>query len=112
MICDECVKRGPRIYKKVYGVLFTCSTTRAVYLDVSLDYGTESILHTIRRLMASKGDIRQIISDPGSQLVCAAKELSALRKHWDLEELIRFGADKGLTWNFIRTEWPRVSLKS
>ena len=51
--------------------------------------------------MASKGDIRLIISDPGSQLVCAAKELSAWRKNWDLEELIRFGADKGLTWHFI-----------
>ena len=54
--------------------------------------------------MASKGDIRLIISDPGSQLVCAAKELSAWRKNWDLEELIRFGTDKGLTWNFIMAD--------
>ena len=64
MIRDDCVK-------KVYGVLFTCSATRAIHLDVSLDYGTESMLHTIRRLMASKGDIRQVVLDPGSQLVSA-----------------------------------------
>ena len=43
-------------------------------------------------------------TDPGSQLMCAAKELSAWRKNWDLEELIRFGTDKGLTWNFIMAD--------
>ena len=86
LIRDDCVKRGPRIFKKVWGVLFSCSTTRAVYLDVALDYGTEALLHTIRRLMANKGNIRQIVSDPGSQLEAADKELSDWRKNWDPEQ--------------------------
>ena len=36
IIRDDCVKRGPRIFKKVWGVLFTCTALRAVYLDVAM----------------------------------------------------------------------------
>ena len=104
VIRDDCIKKGPRVFKKVWGVLFSCSTTRAVSLDVALDYGTESVLHTIRRLMANKGDVREIVSDPGSQLKGAARELSDWRKNWDPEELVRFGADKGLKWSFIMAD--------
>ena len=100
-IRDDCVKKGPRIYKKVWGVIFTCTLTRGVHLDVAMDYGTESVLHTIRRLMAVKGDVKLIISDPGSQLKGASKELISWRKDWDEQMLVRFGAKKGLDWLFI-----------
>ena len=100
-IRDDCVKRGPRIYKKVWGVIFTCTLTRGVYLDVAMDYSTESVLHTIRRLMAAKGDVKLIISDPGSQLKGANKELTSWRKDWDEQTLVRFGSEKGLEWLFI-----------
>ena len=33
--------------------------------------------------MANKGDVREIVSDPGSQLKGAARELSDWRKNWD-----------------------------
>jgi hypothetical protein len=95
------VKRGPRIYKKVWGVIFTCTLTRGVHLDVAMDYSTESVLHTIRRLMAAKGDVKLIISDPGSQLKGANKELISWRKDWDEQMLLRCGAEKSLEWLFI-----------
>ena len=101
IIRDDCVKRGPRIYKKVWGVIFTCTLTRGVHLDVAMDYSTESVLHTIRRLMAAKGDVKLIISDPGSQLKGANKELISWRKDWDEQMLVRFGAKKSLDWLFI-----------
>ena len=90
------MKRGPRIYKKVWGVLFTCTLTRGVHLDVAMDYSTESVLHTIRRLLAAKGEVKLIISDPGSQLKGANKELASWRKDWDEQMLVRFGAEKGM----------------
>ena len=100
-IRDDCVKKGPRIYKKVYGVLYACTRTRGVYLDIAMDYSTESVLHTVRRMMAHKGEVKLIISDPGSQLRGADKEISAWRNGWSKDQLVRFGADKGLEWKFV-----------
>ena len=100
-IRDDCVKKGPRVYKKVWGIVFSCASTRAVHLDVSIDYSTESILHCVRRLMALRGDVRLIISDAGSQLIGASKELIQWRQGWDIEQLTRFGAEKGLEWRTI-----------
>ena len=82
-IKDSVVKRGPRCKKKVWGVLFICASSRAVYLDIAEDYGTEAILHCIRRLQADRGEIRLILSDPGTQLQGASKELLEVRKGWN-----------------------------
>ena len=40
-IKDDVVKKGQRVTKKVWGVLFTCTTTRAIYLDVACGSTTE-----------------------------------------------------------------------
>ena len=61
-IKDDVVKRGPKTMKKVWGVVYTCVSTRAVHLDIAIDYSTESVLHTLRRVMAVRGDIRKVIS--------------------------------------------------
>ena len=51
--------------------------------------------------MARREDVRTIISDPGSQLQGASKELLQWRKGWDQDKLIRYGAEKSLQWKFI-----------
>ena len=73
-IRDEVVKRGPKVCKKVWGIIFVCTRTRGVYLDIASDYSMESILHAVRRLMATKGDVKFIISDHGSNLLAANKD--------------------------------------
>ena len=101
LIRDEVIKKGPRTCKKVWLVIFVCMKTRGIYLDICTSYSTESVLHVIRRLMASKGDVRKIISDRGSNLIAASKEIREWRKGWDEAELIKFGAKKGLEWEFV-----------
>ena len=100
-IKDDCVKKGPKVHKKVWGVLVSCCSTRAVYLDVASSYDTESILHCIRRLQAHRGSVRVITSDPGSQLVGASNELREWRRGWSEEKLIEFGSKHGIEWRFI-----------
>ena len=85
-IRDDCVKKGPRVNKKVWGVVYTCTLTRGVYIDIAVDYSTESILHTIRRLLASKGNVKLIFSDSGSQLRGADTEMKDWRYGWNKEE--------------------------
>ena len=92
IIKDDCIKRGPRTSKKVWGLLFSCASTRAIHLDVAVDYDTNSILHCIRRLKAQRGNVRIIVSDPGSQLVGASNVLKEWRNGWSNVELAEFGA--------------------
>ena len=103
IIRDDCVKKGPRVFKKVWGVIYTCTLTRGVYLDVIVDYSTQAVLHTIRKLLANKGNVRLIISDCGSQLRGADAEMKSWRYGWDKNELIKFGSSegRGLEWKFI-----------
>ena len=70
-----------------------------------MEYSTESVLHTIRRLMAAKGNVGLIISDPGSQLKGANKELISWRKDWDEHKLVSFGANKNLEGMFIMPDY-------
>ena len=75
-IKDDVIKRGPKKIKKVWIVIFTCLSTRAVHVDIVADYSTEIILHCVRRLMVVRGDVQKIISDPGTQLLGASKEIA------------------------------------
>ena len=100
-IRDECVKRGPRVTKKVWGIVYCCTRTRGVFLDIATDYSTQSILHSVRRLLATKGQVCTIISDCGLQLQGADQEMMDWRRGWDSALLRRFGADKGIDWQFI-----------
>ena len=67
-----------------------------MHLDIEIDYSTKSVLHTLRRVMAVRGDIRKVISDPGTQLVGASREIIEWRKGWDEDELVRFGSSRSL----------------
>ena len=98
--------RGSKVEKKCWGVLFSCLGARAIYLDIAEDYSTEAALHTVRRLQADKGKVQMIVSDPGTQLKGAARELQQVRQGWDEEELVRFGAKTGLEWSFTRAASP------
>ena len=106
MIKDSVVKRGSRVKKKVWGVLFVCTTTRAVYIDIAEDYSSESVLHCVRRLMADRGEVQLIISDPGTQLKGASSDLKEYREGWNEDELVRFGASHCLDWQFTMPSSP------
>ena len=79
-IKNDVVKKGP---KKIYDVLFTFYDTHAVHKNVSVDYFPEFVLHTICRLKAVRGEVRNMTSDPETQLVGASKELIKVRRGWN-----------------------------
>lgn len=85
---------------KCFGVLYTCGSSRAVYGDLSQDYSTDGFLQTTRRFVTLRGYPKDMYSDSGSQIMAADREIQNLCKKLDLEQLKRFGADKGLTWHF------------
>ena len=72
------VKIGRSKTTKHYGVLFTCLNTRAVHLELAVDYSTMEFLQTLRRFFAIRGQPALMISDNGTQLVGVLPSLFVL----------------------------------
>ena len=99
-ICDT-VKR--RVKRKIFGVIFNCMVTRAVYLDISEGHDTQNVLTVLKRFTCLRGFPKKLYSDNGTQLMSANKELREMVTQWNKHEVFRFGKFKGLTWVFNRS---------
>lgn len=91
---------------KAYGLLFNCLASRAVYVDIATDYSTEGFLMVLRRFISLRGFPKVLFSDCGSQLVAADKELKAVIKDLDQNQLREFGVENGLEWKFTAADAP------
>ena len=93
------VKRGRATVKR-YGVIFTCLTIRAVHLEVAHSLDTDSCINAIRRSIARRGQVKTIISDNGTNLVGAEKELRQELQKCEQEQIHRKMLQKGINWKF------------
>ena len=100
------VKVGRNRTMKHYGVIFTCLNTRAVHLELAVDYSTMEFIQVLRRFFAVRGQPRLMIGDNGSQFVGAERELKEMIRRWDTEQLREFSAEQGVEWKFITPESP------
>ena len=76
-IKDNVIKRVGRrnTIGKVWGILFCCTATGAINIDVQEDYSTDSTLMALRRHICDYGCPSTIVTDKGSQLQAAQKEV-------------------------------------
>ena len=81
---------------KHYGVIFTCLNTRAVHLELATDYSTMEFMQMLRRFFAIRGQPALMMSDNGSQLLGAERELREIIQGWNVKELEEFSAEKGM----------------
>ena len=51
---------------KYHGVIFTCLNTKAVHLELAVDYSTIEFMQTLRRCFAIRGQPAMMLSDHGS----------------------------------------------
>ena len=98
----DSVKQRSR--KKVWAVIFNCTVTRAMYLDLTEDYGTDAILQTIRRFVSIRGCPSEIQSDQGSQLIAAAKDIASLVEKWDWKSVEEWAATRQIKWTLAPSE--------
>ena len=100
-IRDTVKKRTPM---KVWGLIATCASTRAIHLDVTESYGTDSILQTILRFVCIRGSPSQIVSHQGSQLKSASKDASALMKERNWSPVSSWAQSQSIDWKFVPAE--------
>ena len=93
------IRRGRGIVKR-YGVIFTCLTSRAIHLEVAQSLDTDSCIHAFRRFIARRGQVSELRSDNGTNLVAAEKELKEALKSWNLQQIQQSLLQKGVKWTF------------
>ena len=71
---------------KTYIVLFTCSTSRPVILDLVEDNTSKNFINSIKKLIARRGCPKNIVSDNG--------------KLFTSQENQSFCAEQRITWKF------------
>ena len=88
---------------KSYLVLFACSLSRALHLELLLSLETAEFLGALKRFIARRGRPTKIYSDNGKTFVAAAKWLKKIMQD---EQLHDFLADKRISWQFNLSRAP------
>ena len=87
-------------------MIFNRTITRAIHLDLTEDYGTDTILQTIRRFITILGCPGEIQSDQGSQLIAAAKDIAELVANWDWKPIQQWVVSRQIKWTLAPAEGP------
>ena len=91
---------------KAWGVIFTCLSSRAVYVDLANDYSTNGFLQVYRRFISLRGSPQKLYSDRGTCLTSASNELKEIVKGLDWDEIQNYGHQRGTTWDFSPGDSP------
>ena len=101
---------GPLRYRKTnktegkaYIVLYACSLTRGIYIELLSSLSTEEFIRSLKQFIARKGRPDKIYSDNGKTFVAAAKWLSAAQRNERLQNLL---AEKEIHWQFNLSRAP------
>ena len=90
-----------RTTMKVWGFIATCAATRAIHIDVTEGYSTDNILQTLRKFVTLRDCPSEIISDQGSQMMSAAKELT---ESWDWSTVSKWANNNKIKWTVVPAE--------
>jgi hypothetical protein len=90
------VKVG-RHTEKRYGCLFTCLVSRAVHIEITHNLNTDSFLGALDRFICRRGRPKKIMSDRGTNIVAADKELRDRIASLDPSQAI---GERMIEWEF------------
>ena len=96
-------KENQRSTRKAYILLFTCSLSRAVYIELTKDMTTEQFMPCLKALIARRGRPSKIYSDNAKTFIAASK---AIEKIMRSEELHNYLAKNKIRWQFNLSKAP------
>ena len=88
---------------RVYLALLVCLATKSIHLEVASDLSTAACIAVPKRFVARRGDPQEILSDNGTNFVCARNELLKLKLTLSKKRnsISQFAAELGTQWNMI-----------
>ena len=93
----DAVKKRTRA--KAWGVIFTCTATSAVCLELTESYSMDSFLQALVRFTCAHGMPARFQSDQGDQLVAASKQLAT----WDYSKVLDWCGVNKTEWIVVPT---------
>ena len=101
------VRNANKEVAKVYVCLFTCTTIRAVHLELVEDQTASAFLRAFKRFASRRGIPECIISDNAKTFKAGSQDLQALKTQViETAESQRFLANHGIKWKFITERAP------
>lgn len=88
---------------KAYLILYACSLTRGVYLELLHSLETDEFMRSLKRFVARRGRPRIIYSDNGSTFKAAAKLINLINKD---EKINNYLAKNSIEWKFNLSRAP------
>ena len=85
---------------KRWGCLFTCLTTRAVFLELVPSLETDDFIMAFRQFVSRRGSPEEIRSDRGTNFVGAERELQDTMKGWNNTAICQELQHIGVKWTF------------
>ena len=82
----------------------TCASTRAIHLELTDSYNTDSILQTLRKFIALRGCPAEICSDQGTQMIAAGSNIAELTKDWNWSTVSIWAGKNKIVWKVVPAE--------
>ena len=84
-----------------YCALFTCFANRAVHIEITNDWDTESFIQALRRFVTRRGHVRSIRSDNGTNFASTVNELRKAQHEMNHEQVkcyLQKNGGNSITW--------------
>uniref|UniRef100_A0A1I8AFR5 Integrase catalytic domain-containing protein n=1 Tax=Steinernema glaseri TaxID=37863 RepID=A0A1I8AFR5_9BILA len=92
---------------KMWVIMITCMSTRAIHLEMVFDMTTLSFLSAFRRFISRRGCPRSILSDNAAQLKLASKTMADIFTDVINDpEVTTYCTSKRIQWNFTTEHAP------
>lgn len=89
-----------RKHEKRYGTVFTCLKSRAIHIEVSHSLSTDSFIHSLRRFISRRGNVKKLHSDNGKNFTAASKQLNEEINLWNNSSVFDWLKQKNIEWRF------------
>ena len=86
-----------------------CLASRAVHMEVAKTLETNSFINVLRYFLASRGPVRQLRTDQGTNLVGTKNELNEAPVKMDNDEVRNFLLTKECEWFEFKLNTPTAS---
>ena len=94
-----------RVKCKGWGVIFVCTATSAIHIELADSYSSDAFIKALRRFICMRGTPARIYSDRGTQLVEAAKQVTS----WNFSQIQEWCNEKKFVWEFVPTQGQHMN---